>query len=288
MLEVCLDLGFPVFLLEKSHYILRDLGLIQEINRKSHAVVAFSIIATPESPHCPLLKRFEPHVPLIRHRFRAMKAFAQAGILTGTAFMPILPYIYDDEANLEAVVRWTKDNGGAFVLAGGLTLADVQKGWFLRKLGQIRPDLVPKYVELYAGDAYGPPMSFWGPIGQRVHELCQKYGLSDRMPRYIPPGSRATNRRLAEYLADKTYRLELAQEPDYRLWAYRKACWALDGLEEDVRHIYEKQGEKGLIAIKGLGKKLASEIAQWLVENEDEPGEGSLRGSPRSRSGLKE
>jgi DNA repair photolyase len=288
MLEVCLDLGFPVFLLEKSHYILHDLDLIQEMNRKSHATVAFSIIATPESPHYPLLKRFEPHVPLIRQRFKAMKAFAQAGILTGTAFMPILPYIYDDEANLEAVVRWTRENGGAFVLTGGLTLTDVQKEWFLEKLGQIRPGLVSRYEELYTGDAYGPPMSYWAPIGQRLYKLCQKHGLSDRMPRYIPPGPLATNRRLAEYLADKTYRLELAQESTYRIWAYRKAWWALDDLEEDVRQIYEKQGKKGLMAIKAIGKKLTSEIALWLEENEDEPGDRRLPGSDRLGSRLKE
>lgn len=120
-------------------------------------------------------------------------------------------------------------------------------------------------------------MSYWAPIGQRVYELCQKHGLSDRMPRHIPPGPRATNRRLAEYLADKTYRLELAQEPAYRLWSYRKAWWALDDLEENVRRIYERRGEKGLIAIKGVGKKLASEIAQWLEENEDKPGEEAAR-----------
>lgn len=111
-------------------------------------------------------------------------------------------------------------------------------------------------------------MSYWRPIGQRVYELCQKHSLSDRVPRYIPPGPRATNRRLAEYLAGKAYRLELAQEADYLLWAYRKAWWALDDLREDVRQIYEKQGKRGLMAIKGIGKRLASEIVPWLEEYE--------------------
>ncbi len=35
LLEVCRDLGFPVFVLERSPLVLRDLDLLQEIDRKS-------------------------------------------------------------------------------------------------------------------------------------------------------------------------------------------------------------------------------------------------------------
>ena len=35
--------------------------------------------------------------------------------------MPILPDLCDTDENLEAVVRWTAEHGGKFVLAGGLT-----------------------------------------------------------------------------------------------------------------------------------------------------------------------
>ena len=48
MLEVCLELGFPVFVLTRSPLVLRDLDLFQAINQRSRAVVAFSIISTPE------------------------------------------------------------------------------------------------------------------------------------------------------------------------------------------------------------------------------------------------
>ena len=49
MLQVCHDLGFPIFILERSPLVLRDLDLIQAIEDKARAVVAFSIITTPES-----------------------------------------------------------------------------------------------------------------------------------------------------------------------------------------------------------------------------------------------
>jgi DNA repair photolyase len=50
MLEVCLELGFPVFVLERSPLVLQDLDLLQAIDEKAVAVVAFSIISTPDSP----------------------------------------------------------------------------------------------------------------------------------------------------------------------------------------------------------------------------------------------
>lgn len=50
ILEVCHELGFPVFVLERSPLVLRDLDLLQDINRRAPSVVAFSILTTPEAP----------------------------------------------------------------------------------------------------------------------------------------------------------------------------------------------------------------------------------------------
>ena len=36
ILEVCLELGFPVSILERSPLVLRDLELIKEINQRTH------------------------------------------------------------------------------------------------------------------------------------------------------------------------------------------------------------------------------------------------------------
>jgi len=107
MLEVCRDLGFPVFVLECSPLVLRDLDPLQAINERAPSVVAFSIISTPDSPNYERVRQMEHLAPPPEKRFAAMEEFAKAGILTGTCFMPILPGLCDDEANLEAVVRWT-------------------------------------------------------------------------------------------------------------------------------------------------------------------------------------
>ena len=47
ILEVCLDLGFPVSVLERSPLVLRDLDLLKEINQRAPSVVFFSMIWPP-------------------------------------------------------------------------------------------------------------------------------------------------------------------------------------------------------------------------------------------------
>ncbi len=50
----------------------------------------------------------------------------------------------------------------------------------------------------------------------------------------------------------------------YKIWAFRKAAWALEDLQEDVSDIYAEKGRRGLEAIKGIGKSLSQEIEAAL------------------------
>jgi DNA polymerase/3'-5' exonuclease PolX len=60
----------------------------------------------------------------------------------------------------------------------------------------------------------------------------------------------------------------LEQAKEYRLWAYRKAAWTVDELDESIAEIYEARGEAGLRELPAIGKKLAARIAEWLQEEE--------------------
>jgi len=262
MLQVCLDHQFPVSLLEKSPLVLRDIDLIEEISKTCWASVTFSIITTEDDE---TRRLFEPGAPSTSSRFRAIKEFSDRGILAGVAFMPILPFIYDSDENLEAVVKATAEHGGKFVLAGGLTLASTQREWYFRVLAEHYPQLTPKYQRLY-GDGYGPECSYAGEIGKKVNRLCQKYGIEDRMPRYVSDGPLAVNRRISERLQNMVYRMELDCASKYRMWAYRKAAWTLEELTESVAEIYAKNGRKGLEQLKNVGKSLAEEIERQLQE----------------------
>jgi len=267
MLEVCRDLGFPVFVLERSPLVLRDLDLIQEINIQAPSVAAFSIISTPDSPNHARVRQIEQLAPPPEKRFAAMETFARAGLLTGACFMPILPGLCDEDANLEAVIRWTADHGGRFVLAGSLTLADQQKNYFFEILRESFPDLLSLYHRLYPQTSYAPQGYPWHRIALRVRELCEKYGIRDRIPRPVIPGDiRALNKRIVERLADKIYEMEILQEPGYRIWTYRKAAWAIEDLAQDIGLIYRTMGLKGLQNIPNVGPLLGEEIEKMLAE----------------------
>jgi len=261
MLKVCLELGFPTMVLEKSPLVLKDLDVISEINEGTWACVMFSIVRPDSEGYGEI---FEPCAPKIEGRFQAMRKIADAGILTGTAFMPILPYICDDDSNLEAVVRKTAENGGKFVLAAGLTMSGAQATYFTEALKRHDPALVEKYDALYKG-AYSPlDTKYSGRIGLKVRELCAKYGISDRMPRYIPDGPLAANKRVAEEIFTKCYLLELESTPSFKVWAYRRAGWTVDELDQDITTIYEKRGLSGLEALPNIGPSIAAFIAERL------------------------
>jgi len=266
ILEVCRDSGFPVFILERSPLVLRDFDLIEEINSRAPSVVAFSIISTPDSSSYARVRQMEHLAPPPEKRFAAMETFAKAGILTGTCFMPILPGLCDDDQNLESVIRWTAEHGGQFVLASSLTLADQQKNYFYEVLQEDFPDLLDLYQQLYPPGSYSPRNYSWQRIALRIRELCEQCGIRDRIPRpVIPTDKRAANKRIVEQLADEIYTMELKQEPDYRIWAHRKAAWAIEDLQEDIRLVYQTMGVKGLCSIPDVGSSMAKKIENMLV-----------------------
>jgi len=267
MLKICLELGFPAFVLERSPLVLRDLDILQDINARTHAMVVFSIIHTSESPHAGIISQMERLAPPPEERFKAMMKIAQAGIRTGICFMPILPGLCDDPQNLKLVIEKTVEHGGEFVLAAPLTLADQQKEYFFQYLREYHPHLLELYSHLYPQKSYGPVGFAWLNTARRIREICQVCGVSDRMSRPIIEGEkRAMNKRIAWLLADQTYSLELDAASAHRIWSYRKAAWAVEDLEQDISQVYQQLGSKGLQAIPNIGPTIASWIENRFLK----------------------
>jgi len=270
MLEVVRDLGFPLFIIERSPLLTRDLDLLVEINERAWVGVLFSISSLD-----PVLKRaFEPRSPGVKLRLKAMEKLASAGIFVGVSMMPIFPFVGDDEAHLEDLIRATQEHGGSCVLAGGLTMDGVQAERTLAVARRLDPALEPRWRKLYGWEEggkpnYSPPGTYNARLGLLVRELCARHGLLDRMPRYVKPGPLAVNKRIAERLFLKTYNLELEQAQGYRIWAYRKAAWTVDEWPESVAGIYETRGEAGLRELPGIGKSMAAQIVKTLKVSEN-------------------
>ncbi len=255
LLEVCHEFNFPVFLLEKSPALLRDLDLLKQLQ---HLNVGWSIITTKDDE---LRKRIERIAPSAKARFEAMKRLSDEGIYTGTVFMPILPFLYDDEENIEAVVVATKDAGGKYVLDGGLSLQGLHKDRFLKILNEHDPKLVPKYETIYSDE------NLRGELTAQTHErfvrICKKHSMTPYIPRPVAhfPEELQSNRKVAGVLYLRSRELQLLGKDRYREWAYRKAAWAIDDLTEDMGRIFSR-GE----TVSGVGPSILKQIGAHINE----------------------
>lgn len=266
MLQVVHNAGFPLFIIERSPLLVRDLDLLTEIKQRAGVIVAFSISNLDDN-----LKRiFEPHSPGIKSRLQAMATLAQAGISVGTALMPIMPMLGDDEKHLEEMIIATKEHGGSFVVGGGLSMEGHQAERSLNLAAQLDPGLEKRWRQFYNWSSQSKfsqaPRVYKAKIGTRIRELCAKHNLQDRIPRLIIPGLLAINKRIAEQLYLRTYDLELEQAADYRIWAYRKAAWTVDELKENIAEIYYDRGVAALRELPGIGKSLVGEIIKCIQE----------------------
>lgn len=249
MLKVVRDLAFPVHVVEKSDLVLKDIDVLQEINEQSWACVSFSFSTVDER----ISKIVEPIAPSPHKRLAAMKEIADAGILTGANLMPVLPFITDSEDMMEDVIKRVKECGGSFVLTGGLTLDDNVRTRYFTLLKRQFPPLLPQYKTLYQL----PIHQYYGNLGKKSGEICAKYGLHDRIPRYCLN----FNQKVAEQLFDNAYRVEL--ENQKKAWVYRKAAWVVDELDTDIRDLTDVR------SLPGVGEKVAALLKDMAHSLED-------------------
>jgi DNA repair photolyase len=146
------DTATPCSVLTKSPLLLRDLPLLQEVAAMTSVTANFSVPTLDEGAW----RATEPHTPSPRARLEAVKALNAAGIPTGILIAPLMPGINDAPEQVEAILALAADAGATSV--GGITLhlRGEVRGIFLDWLRSQRPDLVPRYEELYARGAYAP------------------------------------------------------------------------------------------------------------------------------------
>ncbi len=65
-------------------------------------------------------------------------------------------------------------------------------------------------------------------------------------------------------IAAVVYEKEIHQELDSEIWAYRKAAWAIEDLEQDIGLIYQMMGLRGLESIPNIGSQLGKTIEHML------------------------
>jgi DNA repair photolyase len=164
----------PVSVLTKSPLVLRDAELFEEMAEKRHVSVNLSVPTLDERAW----RETEPHTPSPAARLDAVAELRSRGIESGVLIAPLMPGINDEPEQVEPIVERAREAGASFL--GGVALhlrgevRDVFFGWLEEK----RPDLLPRYEQLYAGGrAYLPP-----PQRQRITSVVRGWGRSRRRP----------------------------------------------------------------------------------------------------------
>ncbi len=146
------DAANPCSILTKSPLLLRDLELMKEINARTEFSAALSVPTLDEKAW----RATEPHTPNPRARLEAVAELTRAGIRTGVLIAPLQPGINDAPEQVEEIVDLARAAGAEYLVGIGLHLrADVKGLWFAW-LAEHRPELIPRYRQLYPRGAYLP------------------------------------------------------------------------------------------------------------------------------------
>ena len=150
--EAMRDFANPCSVLTKSPLLLRDVELMKQIAERTEFVANLSIPTLEEKAW----RQTEPHTPHPRKRIEALAELSRAGIPTGVLIAPIIPGVNDSPGQVEKLAELCGEAGAQSVGGLGLHLrGEVREIWF-DWLRQYRPDLVPRYEELYRRGAYMP------------------------------------------------------------------------------------------------------------------------------------
>jgi DNA repair photolyase len=152
VLEALRDAQTPVSVLSKSPLVLRDIDLYVEMAGGAGASVNLSVPTLDEK----VWRATEPHTPHPRARLEAVAELNRRGVSSGVLVAPLMPGINDAPQQVEPIVEMAREAGASFVGSAALHLRDEVRDVFFGWLKAKRPDLIPRYEQLYSRGAYLP------------------------------------------------------------------------------------------------------------------------------------
>jgi DNA repair photolyase len=144
----------PVSVLTKSPLVLRDIEIFERMAKVVPVSVNLSVPTLDEGAW----RATEPHTPSPAARLDAVAELRARGIESGVLIAPLMPGINETPEQVQPIVDRAREANASFL--GGVALhlkgevRDVFFGWLEEK----RPDLLPRYEQLYPGGrAYMEP-----------------------------------------------------------------------------------------------------------------------------------
>jgi DNA repair photolyase len=181
----------PVSVLTKSPLVMRDVEIFERMAKRLPVSVNLSVPTLDEEAW----RATEPHTPSPSARLDAVAELRRRGIDSGVLVAPLMPGINDGPEQVQPIVDRAREAGASFVGGVALHLRGEVKDVFFAWLQAKRPDLLPRYEQLYRGRrAYLPPserqkltrrVRGWGRgrSGARSREMGQSPQLTNARSR---------------------------------------------------------------------------------------------------------
>jgi DNA repair photolyase len=166
------DSGTPFSILTKGSLLRRDLPLLAEANEQVPVDLAMSIAVYDDE----LQQSVEPGTPSTAARLATVKAAREYGLPVTVFLMPILPYLTDTRAHLDAALDRVAESGASAVLHTALHLRPGVKKWFMLWLAENHPELVDRYEAMYRTSSYAPK-EYRKWLADKFRPLVKAHGL---------------------------------------------------------------------------------------------------------------
>ncbi len=146
----------PVSVLTKSPLAMRDVKIYERMAKKKRLPVSVNMSVPTLDEDA--WRATEPHTPSPAARLDAVAELRRRGIDSGVLIAPLMPGINDDPEQIRPIIEKARKAGATFLGGVALHLRGEVKDVFFAWLEAKRPDLLPKYEQLYPGErAYMKP-----------------------------------------------------------------------------------------------------------------------------------
>ncbi len=171
------DFANPFSILTKGTLILRDLDLLEQAAEVTEVAISMSIGFVDER----LWRAVEPGTPSPRRRLEVVRRLTDAGFAVGVLVAPILPGLCDDDESIDKTVSALARAGARSATPIILHLRPGAREWYLGWLGRARPDLLPRYRELYRGGSYAAK-GYQQDVSDRVRAAAGRHRIGAGSP----------------------------------------------------------------------------------------------------------
>ena len=173
-LEIIKKYEFGLAIQTKSDRILRDIDLLDEINKSAKCVVQITL-TTYDDDLCQIL---EPNVCNTKSRIEVLEEMQKRGIPTIVWLTPILPFINDTEENVTSILEECARVGvkGIIDFGMGLTLREGDREYYYAALDKHFPGMKQRYIQRY-GNSYELPSPNAKVLQGILHRICKENGM---------------------------------------------------------------------------------------------------------------